>query len=203
MRYSYFYDYAALLTRVLSIGYKKEYTTSSIERLISYSSYFQQVEKDKYILAPIITEKDLINSFYPDLVDEINKYQIFVQCMWAAESYLKIQGKTGLTFECIFLYIPLAKMYQYFPVYHEMDFLQIINLFMEKHNEQSVLEILSERFGYKTSDISHLAQIPYNTVQSLKLRRRSFKKSNVEIVYKLASLFKVRIETIAELEINE
>lgn len=201
MRYSYFYDYAALLTRVLSIGYKKEYTTSSIERLISYSSYFQQVEKDKYILAPIITEKDLINSFYPDLVDEINKYQIFVQCMWAAESYLKIQGKTGLTFECIFLYIPLAKMYQYFPVYHEMDFSQIEKEFERLYKEESALSKIIEKYGYTLGEISNNVGISYQTLYSLKKRRRDIKKINVELAHKLACFLHVRMETVCEIRI--
>lgn len=199
----YIYEYSNLLERVLSYGVKTLITEDFLEKTISKSSFFQAVEKSGNGFAPITNDEFLIKSLFPDSKTRMKDVPVYTMCLWAAESYVRIQHHTKLSFEAIFLYMPLEKMYQYFPVYHEMDFLQIINLFMEKHNEQSVLEILSERFGYKTSDISHLAQIPYNTVQSLKLRRRSFKKSNVEIVYKLASLFKVRIETIAELEINE
>ena len=202
MRYSYLLEYADLFARVLSIGYEKEYTTSSIERLISYSPYFQAIEKDQLGFAPIITDVALIRALFPDLNINLTNRPIYIQCMWAAESYLRIQGETGLTFECIFLYIPLNKMYSYFPIYHEMDFSHIVNEFKRLYQEQSALSIIMDKYGYSIEEFADRTKISYETLYSLKKRRRDIKKISVAVASVLSYALHVRLETVCELKIQ-
>ena len=198
MNSQYLYEYANILERVLSAGYEYNYSTSAIERLISYSSYFQGIEKDSSGFAPITNDINIINDFFPDLKIDLLKLPSYNQCLWAAESFLRIQGETGLTFECIFLYIPINKMYEYFPLYHEMDFSHIIKEFKRLFNEKSVLALLIEKYHYSLKDIAKHIGVSYDMLSSLKQRRRDIKKTSVEIVVKLSQIFNVRIETIAE-----
>ena len=60
MNSQYLYEYSNILERVLSFGYEYNYSTPSLERLISYSSYFQSIEKDSSGFAPIINSDELI-----------------------------------------------------------------------------------------------------------------------------------------------
>lgn len=201
MNSQYLYEYTNAFERILSTGYEIGYSTSSIERLISYSSYFQNIEKDDRGFAPIINDTTLIKKFFPDYKINLLEIPTYNQCTWAAESFLRIQGNTGLTFECIFLYIPINKMYEYFPLYHEMDFVHIIKEFKRLYNEKSVLSLLVEKYRYSLTDIAKQIDVSYDVISSLKQRRRDIKKSNIDLVAKLSQIFNVRIETIAELTI--
>lgn len=201
MNSNYVFEYSDLLARILSIGYAKQYITGSIERAISYSSYFQQIEKDSYSFAPLVTDISLVRSVFPDLKDDFTEMPIYTWCLWAAEAYMRIQGKTRLTFECIFLYFPIEKMYEYFPVYHEMDFPRIIERFDELYAKQSAFSIIVNKFGYSLEDISKKTGIPYDTLYSLKSRRRDIRKINIETASKLSLFLHIRMETICEIKI--
>lgn len=198
MNSQYLYEYANIFERVLSLAYENNYSTPSLERLISYSSYFQNIEKDKNGIAPIVSETSLIKDFFPSLKVNMLEIPTYNQCLWAAESFLRIQGETGLTFECIFLYIPINKMYEYFPLYHEMDFSQIIKEFKRLYSEKSVLGLLIDRYHYSLTDVAKQIGVSYDLLSSLKQRRRDIKKASVEVVVKLSQLLNVRIETLSE-----
>ncbi len=191
-------EYVNLLERVLSIGHEIHYCSGAIERQVSYSPYFQGIEQDNRYFAPIITENKLIKEFFPNLKKDLLEIPSYNQCLWAAEAFLRIQGATGLTFECIFLYIPINTMYEYFPLYHEMDFSHIVKEFKRLFDGKSAFGMLTEKYHYSLTDIAKRIGVSYDMLSSLKQRRRDIKKTGVEIVVRLSQVFNVRIETIAE-----
>ena len=89
-------------------------------------------------------------------------------------------------------------MYEYFPLYHEMDFSHIIKEFKRLFEEKSALGLLIEKYHYSLTDIAKQTGISYDLLSSLKQRRRDIKKTSVEVVARLSRIFNVRIETIAE-----
>ena len=50
-----------------------------------------------------------MKEIFPEISVDLDNTPVHNQCLWAAESYIRIQEKTGLTFEAIFLYIPIDK----------------------------------------------------------------------------------------------
>ena len=201
MNSQYLYEYADIFERALSVAYECHYSTPALERLISYSPFFQAIEKDKNGFAPITNDAALIKEFFPSLKKDLSETPTYNQCLWAAESFLRIQGETGLTFECIFLYISIRKMYDYFPMYHEMDFSQIINEFKRLFAAKSALFLLLERQHRSLADIAKQIDVSYDVLLSLKTRRRDIKKANVAAVVKLAKALNVRVETVAEISL--
>lgn len=194
----YIDEYLHNFERVLSTGHLFSYSHSSIERMISYSSYFQCIEKDTFGYAPIINSASLIKEVFPDITVDLVGVPIYNQCLWAADAYLRIQEATGLTFECIFLYLPINKMYEYFPLYHEMDFSQIIAEFNRLFIADSCLSIAIKRYRISLQEVSKRTGISYNTLYSLKKRRRDINKLNVKDALKIASVLQIRIETLIE-----
>ena len=201
MKDSCLFEYANILERALSTGYKYGYSFDSIERNISYSPFFQLVEKSDHDFSPIVIDTALIKSLYLDIDVNLMDVPVYNQCLWAAESYMRIQHETRLSFETIFLIMPLKEMYSCFPLYHEMDFSQIVQLFLQKKEEKTVFAILLNKYGYKLSDIAKKTKISKETLYSLKQGKREIKKANVDIVQKLANFFNVRIETFAAIEL--
>ena len=201
MNSEYLYDYVNLFERVLSTGYKLGYSSAAIERAISYSPFFQEIEKDKNTFAPIINDSVLIQSLFPEYDVSLDKVPSYNQCLWSAEAYLRIQEFTQLTFEAIFLYIPINQMYSFFPLYHEMDFSQIIQEFIKLYEQKSVFSLLVDKYGYSITNISKSTNIPTVTLYSLKQRHRDINKVSVETAKSIAYIFNVRLETLAEIKI--
>ena len=198
MNSGYFYEYANLLERVFSYAYKNLYSYGMLEKKIAYSSFFQSIEKSDDN-GCIIDERSLIKEVFD--LEDVDMYIVptYKQCMWLAESYLTIQKETHLSFEAIFLYIPIKRMYEYYHLYHEMDFSLIVEEFKEAYKNESIFSILLNRFNYSLKDISRDLGLSYDSLNSYKQRRRNIKKLNVISACKLANFFKVRVETLIEL----
>ena len=201
MNSDYMNEYINKFERVLSFGYKNSYSTDALARTISYSLYFQKIEKDNGGFPPVISDVALIKSLFPFFKGILDDIPVYRECYWAAEAYLRIQEHFKLTFEAIFLYIPINKMYGYFDLYHEMDFSQIIKLFNELYKKNSVLSLLLERYSYSIKDISVESGISYSTIYSFCKRRRDIKKADVKSIIILADLLNARVETIAEIRL--
>jgi len=198
MNSNYLENYIDLLERIFSAAYEYKYSSSALEKNISYSHFFQRVEADDNF-SPILCDSSLVNEVLPELKIDLSDVPVYKECLWAAESYLRIQKETNFTFELIFLYIPLQKMYEYFPIYHEMDFSQIIKEFNRLYKDKSVFNLLINHYLFKIKDISKITNISYSTLASLNSRRRDIKKVNVETISKLARFFRVRVETLSEI----
>ena len=196
----YLNEYIDSFEKILSVAYQNDYSLDAVARAISYSSYFQKIENNNGEFAPIIDDTLLIKSIFPKLDIELNDLVVYKQCLWAAESYLRIQESTGLTFEAIFLYIPINEMYHYFVLYHEMDFSQIIERFKELQKDKSVFALLLKKYNYSLTYISQQTNISSETLFSLKNRRRDIKKVNVDTIVSIANLLRVRVETLAEIK---
>lgn len=198
MNSNYLYDYVNLLERVFSFGYKTNYSTSAIERAISYSSFFQKIEKNE---SPIINDSLLLTTLFQENSINLEAIPVYNQCLWAAEAYLRIQDECRLSFEAIFLYIPINKMYDYFPLYHEMDFSHIVKEFLSLYEKKSVFSLLLDKYNFALNNVSNDICISYETLYSLKQRRRDIKKISVETGKAIADYFNVRLETLAEIKL--
>ena len=198
MNSNYLYDYVNLLERVFSFGYKTNYSTSAIERAISYSSFFQKIEKNE---SPIINDSLLLAALFQENSINLEAIPVYNQCLWAAEAYLRIQDECRLSFEAIFLYIPINKMYDYFPLYHEMDFSHIVKEFLSLYEKKSVFSLLLDKYNFALNNVSNDICISYETLYSLKQRRRDIKKISVETGKAIADYFNVRLETLAEIKL--
>ena len=201
MNSNYINEYINLFERVLSAAYISKFSLEALAKNISNSDYFQKIERDLKESSPITSDYVLVKSILTDINIALEDVPIFNQCLWAAESYLRIQGETKLTFETIFLYIPIKKMYELFDVYHEMAFSQIVEHFKKLFLNKSVLAMLIDTYKISIKYISEITDVSYNTLLSLKSRRRNIKKSNAVDILQIASVFNVRPETLCEIEI--
>ena len=153
MNSKYLYEYINRLEVLLAIAHHEYYSLDALERNIAYSQYFQSIEKDLTRGAPIIEEEKLLKEIFPELLHlNIEEIPIYNECLWAAETYLRIQGVTKLTWEAIFLYLPIEEVYELFPLYHEMDFSQIIKFFQSKYSKQTTFSLLLKKYNYSNSN---------------------------------------------------
>ena len=195
----YIQEYTDLLERILSVAYKRNYCLAALERQISYSQFFRQIERSDNGLPPFIVDNDLVKKIYPEINVSLVDTPVYEQCLWAAEAYIRIQDSSKLSYEAIFLFIPIKKMYEYFNLYHEMDFIHIINEFYKLFKLNSVVGLLIKKCSISMKTVSKQIGIPYDSLYSYKSRRRDIKKMEAKSAYDLATLLRARIETLLEI----
>lgn len=199
MNSNYLYEYANLLERIFSVMNEYGYYPKMVEKKISYSPFFQAIERKDN--SSIIDEDTLIKEIFDN--QSINAMNVpeYNQCLWAAESFIRIQLATKLTFEAIFLYISIEQMINYFPIFHEMDFSHIIDEFNRLYHNQSVLSVLLNKYQYSLEDLASKTNIPYATLFSYKHRKRDIKNMPSKKAFDLSNYLRVRIETLLELQL--
>ena len=190
---NYLRDTMALL---LSFGHAYKYRGSVVEKRIALSPFFQAVEKakDEYILCENIGQ--LISSTFYDANVSNFKYIIFNECAWLAELYIQIQKQTKMTFEGIFLYLPIDEGYSLFPVYHEMDFSQSIQYFLEQTKKHSLLYLAMKRNGVGINELSHFCGLSYSMISALRTGKKDIGKVAAVNLLKVATYLGIRIETL-------
>ena len=199
MNLLYIDEFSHNLERVLSTAKKYKYSFKVIERRISYNTYFQEIERSDNRIPRCVVDGSIMKEIFYDLNEDYENTPMYLDTTWAAEAYLRIQNETRLTFEAIFIYLPIKEMLKLFNVYHEMDFNQIVDLFKKRFEEESVLDKLLEKFKMSLKSLSEMSGVSYDLLYGLKSRRRDIKKVNIKDIYEIKKVFDVRSETIAEL----
>ena len=203
MRTSELDNYVEILERVFSFGVYHKYALTFIRDSISQSKFFQAVESNSYSSIVYQIAEDVAKEIYYERKEiSFKDVPIYTECLWAAEAYCKIQEHSKLTFEAIFLYIPLDSMFSYFHLYHEMDITRIVEEFDRLYNSRSTLSLLLDKYGYSLKYLSKITNVSYQTLASFNTRRRDIKKCDVQVLKNIANALNTRIETLAELKLE-
>lgn len=197
------YHYLDTFANVLSYGHKLGYSFDVLEKRISKHRKFLAIELDNNSPDLYLDRSVVLNELFFDSPEEVDELIRYNECEWAADMYLHLQAETGLTFELLFLYIPLEKAYEMFPIYHEMDFTQSVDYFFEIFNKVTPFELLMKKKAISGKQISEITNISYSTIMSIKNKHRDIKNLNSLSLLKLRILFNVRTETLLAVNIND
>lgn len=188
-------DIIDTLGEILSIAYHHKYATSVIESRIAHSPFFIAVEQNIDSPTLYMSPSKLINSIFYDIKVD-GKIELYNQTLWAAELYVRIQDKTHLTFEAIFLYLSLDQAYQMYPIYHEMDFSQSVNYFMSLKKENSVLSMAMRKNKVDGYELAKYADLSYPTISALRQEKRDINKVQAKSLYKISNYLHLRLESL-------
>lgn len=185
-----------VMASILSCGHDFNFRSGVIEKRISKSEYFSAVENDLDECVLYTPLRKILNSFYYDVDVTKWKYRIYNECAWLSELYLKIQRQTKLTFEAIFVYLPIEEGFKLFTVYHEMDFEHSIDLFRERYAKHSILWSVMKRKQISISELSIYCGLSYSMVYALRQRKKNICKVAAENLYRISKYLGLKIETL-------
>lgn len=197
------YHYLDMFSNVLSYGHKLGYSFDVLEKRISKHRKFLAIELDNNSPDLYLDRSDVLKEIFfdsPKPVDELIRYN---KCEWVADMYLHLQAETGFTFELLFLYIPLEKAYEMFPIYHEMDFSQSSNYLFQIIEKTTPLELLMKKKSVSGTELSKVINVPYATIMSIKNKSRDIKNLNALTMLKMTTFFNVRSETLLAINVND
>lgn len=190
----YIQKYENVLTYVLGRSITNGYSFSFIERNIAYSVTFSEFEKSNVTNIAFSSNEKIYSELFDDENNgyEENPYDIYG---WLGYIYIHLFLEFKITFEMLFIALPIETAIQMYPVYHEMDISQLDNYFACELFPSSLSCIMKKR-DITMQELANKTNIPFATIRSLKLGYRDIDKLEVFKTVLIASALNVKIESL-------
>ncbi len=184
------------LAMVLSCGHTYKFSVEAIEKRIGYSPFFISFEKG--VENTIIYENadSIVKRIYFDVDLSNYDFKLYNQSLWLSELYIRIQKEVNVTFEAIFIYLPINKGYEMFDLYHEMDFSHAVDYFKSLKEKTSIISILMKNKRIDVGSLSNASGLSYSMISSLRRRGKDITKVSASNFIQISSYLGVRPETL-------
>ena len=120
---------------------------------------------------------------------------------WAGWALAQYQWYSCRRFKNIFKKIPLSKIIEMYPVYHEMDitnFIQTMEEFFKADKSESNLKFIRENRGLSQTELAKQSGVKVRNIQMYEQHINNIDKAQTNILYKLSRVLGCDIEDLLE-----
>ena len=191
----YIEKYIETLCYLLERATSEGYSVNVIEKSIAYSTMINELEKSNITLMAFSS----IEKNYKDIFPYKDNYHfvsnIYGIYGWIAECYIRLFLKFQITFETLFIVLPINDMLGIYPLYHEMSFSHIDDLFRDRVT-YSYLDCIMKYKNISNNDLSGMTGIPFSTINALRYGKRDIGKLESQALLKLSQALAVKMESL-------
>ena len=190
----YVQKYENVLTYILGRSITKGYSFSYIEKNISYSATFSEFEQSNVTQIAFSSNEKIYSELFDDENNnyEESPYDIYG---WLGYVYIHLFLKFRITFEMLFIALPIETAIAMYPVYHEMDISQMDD-YLSTELFPSSLSCIMKRRNVTMQELASKTNVPFSTIRSLKLGYRDIDKFEVYKTVLIASSLNVKLESL-------
>lgn len=180
-----------LINRAVEEGYSFDY----IEKHIAYSKMVNEMENSNITTIAFSSVEKIYKEIFPykDNTGFINN--VYNKYGWISNAYIDLFLKLNITFETLFITLPIEYMVSIYPLYHEMSFSQVEELLKER-TPYSYLDNIMRNRGVSTNDLSSKTGIPFSTINALRYHKRDIAKLESAQLLKISRLLSVKMESL-------
>ena len=187
-----------IFARLFVIAIQNSTDLRAFTQALSKSDFIKKIEANKYDDYFNKSIVEIFNNITSNYIREDDGFGIYNDAYWSGVSYFDLYLKTNKPFSYIFLKLPLEKMLDIYPVYHEMDFSSLYELFVHLEQEKTILRILCEQFHKSLTKISKATLISSNTLSKYNASDDSLYKASFQNIIKIANYFDAPISLFVE-----
>ena len=190
----YVQKYENVLTYIFGRSITKGYSFSFIERSIAYSATFSEFEKSNVTHIAFSSNEKIYSELFDDENNnyEESPYDIYG---WLGYVYIHLFLKYRITFEMLFIALPIETAIRMYPLYHEMDISQMDD-YLSIELFPSSLSCVMKKRDITMQELASKTSIPFSTIRSLKLGYRDIDKLEVFKTVLIANALNVKIESL-------
>ena len=121
---------------------------------------------------------------------------------WAGWALAFYQWYKGYSFMEILDAVSFDSIIDMYPIYHEMDIMQFVDsieISMQKNNPQTKLKKRREICGLSQSELSADSDVPLRQIQLFEQRQRDINKTAADTLRRLSKALNCRMEDLMEL----
>jgi DNA-binding Xre family transcriptional regulator len=190
----YISKYSDTLSYLIARSYKEGYSLDYIEKVISHSLMINELEKSNITIIAFSSMEKIYSEIFT-MNDNNFELNIYDEFGWVGNIYMHLFLSLKITFESLFLIVPIKEMLDLYNLYHEMSFSQILEYVKEK-NKYSILDIVMKRRDISNSKLSAITGISISTIGALRYSKRDISKLEAHKLLLLANALNVKMETL-------
>ena len=191
----YLTKYCDTLSYIIGRSINDGYSFSSIEKEIADSKMIKEFERSNITTIAFSSAEKLYSDIFPDSVNTGFKLNIYDVYGWAGLSYIHLFIEMQITFETLFIVLPIKEMINLYPLYHEMSFSQLLNHAKELI-PYSYLDNIMKKRELSTNELSQKTGIPFSTINQLRYGKRDIGKLESNKLLTLSKFLNVKPESL-------
>ena len=187
--------YSNTLSYLIARGIEEKYSFSYIEKKISYSEMALELERSNVTTIAFSSMERIYNLiFMPDKNDDFH-LDIYGIYGWVGMTYMHLFLSLKVTFELLFILLPIEKIIEMYHLYHEMSFSQVLD-YVKSLVEHSYLDVVMRDRKMSSNELSKMTSIPFATINALRYGKRDINKIEALKLLKISQALNVKIESL-------
>jgi len=159
--------------------------TASLERS-AFANLIEEDVYDDYFNTPLTRIFFDITKMH---IEKDESFGIYNGAYWCGYSYFELQQRLKKPFSYLFLKLPLSKMMDIYPIFHEMDFSALLGFFEKEKDKKTILRALCEQRHCSLSKLSASTGISQATLSKYNADDEALLKGSFQNVYKISKYF--------------
>ena len=180
-----------IIGRTISNGYSPRF----VEKTIAYSSAFSLLEKSDITELAFSSSEYIFGRMFDINVSNEYEYSPYDVYGWLGYIYVHLFFGLKITFESLFITLPIDEAINMYPLYHEMDYLQTLEYVKSKIKYSFLDEIMICR-KLSSLKLSRLSGVSYSTISALRYGKRDINKLEASSLLKLSNALCVKMESL-------
>lgn len=187
-----------IFPRLFVIAIQNSVNPNSFTYSLANSEFIKKIEANKYDDYFNKSILEIYDSISCDYIKEDDSYGIYNDAYWSGLTYFNLYLKTKKPFSYLFLKLPFEKMLDMYPVYHEMDFSSLYEIFTQLEQEKTILRLLCEQHHSSLSKVSKATSINVNTLSKYNASDEALYKASFQNIIKIANFFNTSVSLFIE-----
>lgn len=182
-----------IFSRLFVIAIQNKINLSSFIFFLERSEFIKKIENktyDDYFNKPL---EDIFSDITGNKIYKDESYGILNDAYWSGYMYFDLFIKTNKPFSYIFLKLPLDKLLDMYPIYHEMDFSNLYEQFVYLEKRKTILRLLCEKHNTSLPKLSETIKIPLSTLSKYNKSDEYLYNASFQNIIKISNFFNTPI----------
>ena len=191
----YVTKYQDVLGYLIGRAVDEGYSPRHIEKMIAYSSTFSSLEKSDITEIAFSSKEALFDKIFETKNKPVFSYNPYDIYGWIGYIYIRLFFDLKITFEFLFIALPIDDAINMYHLYHEMDYQQLLQAVKSRIVKTNLNTILENR-AISSAKLASLSNVPLSTVVALRYGHRDINKTEAYSLLRIANVLKIKIESL-------
>jgi len=178
--------YIDYFSRIFVLAIDSKLHPMVITNTLSNSPLLKDIELNNYSELSNNSPAILFSHYFNiPVYDDISLFN-YNNAYWCGSIYMSLFYKYRKPFSYIFLKLPLSKLLDMYPVYHEMDISGVYEIFESAMDNNSILTLLLEKHSMKLNELSNVTNVSINVLKKYKNNDSYIYKGSFNNLHRIA-----------------
>ncbi|MBO4286264.1 MAG: helix-turn-helix transcriptional regulator [Bacilli bacterium] len=187
-----------LFCRLFVVAINERIHPNAFAFLLGKSEYVNEIENKHYDKADSTSLEELFFSLTKMELHEDNSFGVYNDVYWCGYTYFELHLRTKKPFSYLFLKLPLNRLLDMYPLYHEMDITQVENYIANREDENTIIKLLCKKKLVSMTKLSSETGISINTIKKYAASDTNLYAASFQNLTKIARFFDVPLSLFVE-----